>query len=445
LVPPVSPTDFGKIPVLNEKKVELILTNAGRAKMTVSNVVLKTENSVFKIVSFPETIESGNDEKIVVVFKPVKEEISTNVLHFETDDDSNASVDIVLNGEGSTRAVAVVEPAAIDFMRVPECASAVQLLTIKSTGTADLIIEKISFSADTSAAFTFVGSTKTPATVKSMGANGLPGQIQLTVRVAAAAMSQGMLAGKIVLATTDPDRREILIPLKAQVNRAPIAKIAPLQNGAPGLTVMLDGTGSMDSDGDNPISYKWTLRSKPLASGTTIDTPEMASTSMKLDATVPGSYEVQLDVTDSAGTKSCTPARATLVAAPAQKLLVEMFWDNPGTDIDLHVLKSNTSSLYSPVDDCFYQNRAPDWGLPMGNDNPLFARDALTGFGPEIFGYVNPINSTYRVLAIYENELLSASPASKVTLRVYSYGILKTEVQRSLLKKGDIWEALDVG
>jgi hypothetical protein len=320
----------------------------------------------------------------------------------------------------------------------------VQQLTLRSKGTADLIIEDISFTEGTNPAFGFVGSTRTPATVKVLGTNGLPGEILLTVRLSVSAGTSGALTGGIHLKTTDPDQRELVVPLSATVNRAPVADIAMLGVGAPGQLVTLNGSASADPDGDTPLVYKWTLRSKPLSSTTAIDSPTTATTSMRLDAKVPGAYEVQLDVTDAQGVKSCTPARATVVAAPAQKLLVELFWDNAGTDLDLHVLRTNQTALFSTPDDCFYQNRAPDWGVPLSNDNPELVRDALTGYGPEVFGYVNPVDTTYRVVVVFANELLSPAPTSKATVRVYLYGVLKAEVEKTLLHTGDSWGVLDV-
>src|SRR6266496_2827461 len=101
----------------------------------------------------------------------------------------------------------------------------------------------------------------------------------------------------------------------------------------------------------------------------------------------------------STGVKACTPATAEIVATPAQKLLVEMFWDNSVTDVDLHVLRTTTSMISSSPDDCFYGNPKPDWGTPGDpNDDPELVRDALTGYGPEVTGYVNPIDTTYRVV-----------------------------------------------
>lgn len=444
LSPPASPVEFGTLPVLNEKRLDVPVLNLGRAKLTVSNVTLGKADGIFQVVSAATVVESGNTENIVVAFVPTEEKAYEDTLTFETDDTDNPSITLTLKGVGSTRAALAFEPATLDFGRIGECASSVLQLTLRSTGTADLVIDDIAFTEGTFPGFTFVGSTRTPATVPVTGSNGLPGEIQLTVKLAIPAGSTGALTGGIRLKTTDPDQQEVVIPLSATVNQAPVPNIAMPGVAAPGQTVMLDGAASMDPDGDTPLSYKWTLRSKPLASTTTLATTDLATTSMTLDPAVPGAYEVQLDVTDAAGVKSCTPARTTVVAAPAQKLLVELFWDNTGTDLDLHVLRTASSALFGVPDDCHFQNRTPDWGMPGPMDDPELVRDALTGYGPEVFGYVNPIDTTYRVTVVFNNELLSPMPASKATVRVYLYGILKAEVSKTLEKKGDVWRVVDV-
>lgn len=445
LSPPGSPVDFGTLPVLNQKKVEIPLTNVGRAKLTVKDAALSKTDGIFRLESAPEVVESGDTQNLVVVFTPQAEQAYEDTLTFATDDDENPMLSLTLTGVGSTRASIDVQPAMLDFARVAECASTVQLLTIESKGTADLVLEEIAFTEGSSPAFSFVGSTRTPATVQTTGSNGLPGQIQLTVRVSAMAGAEGTLTGGIRIRSTDPEQRELIIPLTATVNKAPVAVIAPLGNGSPGQRITLDGTGSNDPDADAPLTYKWTLRSKPLASMTTISMPESVTTEMLLDAAVPGAYEVQLDVTDATGAKSCQPARATVVAAPAQKLLIEMFWDNAGTDVDLHVLRNSQALLFTAPDDCHYQNRTPDWGvLGDATDNPELVRDALTGYGPEVFGYVNPVDSSYRIISVLQNDLLSPMPASKVTVRVYLFGVLKAEVSRTLDRSGAIWEVADV-
>lgn len=73
-------------------------------------------------------------------------------------------------------------------------------------------------------------------------------------------------------------------------------------------------------------------------------------------------------------------------------------------------------------------------------DNPSLLRDALTGYGPEIFGYQNPIETTSRAVVVFNNDLLSATPASKATVRVYEFGVLKGEFSKTLTKRDEIWE-----
>jgi hypothetical protein len=435
------PLDMGTLPVLNEKQAELPLLNFGRAVLMVSSVKPLNAPGAFRIVSAPTEVYSGTTELVVIAFRPPSEGLFQETLRIESDDLEQPQVDVALVGIGSTRAVVNVEPASLDFGRVPECASVVQQVTLTSRGSADLIIEGIEFEAGTSPAFGFIGSTKTPVIVKSGGKGGT---LTLTIKAAAPEGSSGPISGALIVHTTDPDSPVLRIPLSATVNRAPVAAIAPLGNGSPGQTVTLDGSSSSDPDADVPLAHKWSLRSKPLESATTILDPQAPTTSMRLDSLVPGAYEVQLDVVDASGVKSCRPERTKVVAAPAEKLLVELFWDNLGTDLDLHILRTTDAAIGSTPDDCFYQNKNPDWGAPGGLDDPQLLHDARTGYGPEIFGYVNPIASTYRVAVRFANELLSPLPSSRATVRIYSYGVLKAELSKTLGAAGELWPVADV-
>ncbi len=448
LIPPGSPTDFGTIPVLNFSELDLDVSNAGRALLEIRSVSLANDDGIFQLMSsLPAELEGGETERLKMRFTPLAEQRYENTLIIETNDEELPRAEIALVGTGSTRAIVAVEPETLDFNRVAECGSSVLLLTIKSQGTADLVLNSIGFTEDSHPAFGFVGSTTTPATIPTTDPNGLPGEIQLTVRAAAPAGAEGELTGTIRLETTDPERREVLIPLRATVNKAPVATIGPTGNAAPGQLVTLDGANSLDPDGDDPITYTWTLRSKPLASNTVLANADTPLATMTLDPSVPGAYEVQLEVTDAAGAKSCQPARATVVASPAQKLLVEMFWNNPRTDLDLHVTRNPAAPLFTAPDDCYFQNRTPDWGVEGDSaDDPEFGRDALTGYGPETWGYVDPVDGVYRVWAVLQNPLdtFGLETNSTVTVRVYQFGVLKAEAVKTLTTAGEQWPALDI-
>jgi hypothetical protein len=208
---------------------------------------------------------------------------------------------------------------------------------------------------------------------------------------------------------------------------------------------VLDGTGSLDPDGDTPLTYQWVLRSRPVGAQAFIANPEAARTVLRLDAAVPGEYEVELQVTDAAGARSVSPARAKVVAAPAQQLLVEMFWDNAATDLDLHVLRVPDAALGTLPDDCHYANPRPDWGTSgAAQDDPELLRDALTGYGPEVFGYREPAAGNYRLAVVFARENGAVDPRSTVTVRVYERGVLKGEFRRILSHQGDAWRVADV-
>jgi hypothetical protein len=436
LVASTEPRDFGAVPVLNEKVDSFELQNVGRAGLILRAVRIKEENSVFSVKSFPEAIGSGDRAPVELAFVPREETGYQGTLVIESDDPFNELVEVPLLGKGSTRAILEVDPANLDFGRVGECKAAVKGVTLRSKGTADLIIEKIEFAEGSSPAFAFTGSVRTPATVK--------GQIQLSIKYSVPQGSTEPHTATVRIVSTDPDRREVLIPITGTPNRSPVAQIGALGNGAPGSTVALDGRASSDPEGDNPLTYKWTLRQKPINSTTTIAGPADALTSMRLDPTLPGLYEVQLEVTDSQGVPSCTPARATVVAAPAQKLLVELFWEHPRTDIDLHLLREPSASLFG-ADDVHYANKTPDWGVASDpGDNPELLRDALTGYGPEVIGYVNPIETTFRIAVEFKHAHLDPNPATPVTVRIYQYGVVKAEFKKTMEKQGDLWGVADV-
>ena len=446
LVPPAQTLDFGAVAVLNLKRLDLRLLNAGRGALTVFSATIAEPDVPFAIADAPQRIGTGEEKPVGVTFVPPLEQDFQATLVLETDDEDNGTVRINLLGKGSTRAIMEVEPAAIAFGRVAEgtYAAQTQPLTVRSLGTADLIVEELAFTADSSPAFEFLNSVKVPKVVPTRDANGLPGSLALYLRYRVRPGTVGEQIASIRVRGTDPDRREVVVPVTGQVNRAPVPLIAPLGAGAPGIQVRLDGSGSTDPDGDLPLTYQWTL-TKPLGATTRIDGPQQPVTTMTLDPEIPGEYVVELDVTDAAGARNLFPARASIIAAPAQKLLVEMFWNKPLPDVDLHFLRNPSATLGTAPDDCFFQNPAPDWGVTgVTSDDPRFVRDALTGNGPELLGYVNPVDGTYRVIAEYKNDHLASDPAAEVTVRIYEYGVVRFETRKVLSKAGDVWRVADI-
>ncbi len=79
------------------------------------------------------------------------------------------------------------------------------------------------------------------------------------------------------------------------VNSAPVADAGKDQSVALGETANLDGSGSSDVDGD-PLTYCWTLDTKPTASTATLTNPTTSTPSLTVDH--PGTYVIKLIVND---------------------------------------------------------------------------------------------------------------------------------------------------
>ena len=79
-------------------------------------------------------------------------------------------------------------------------------------------------------------------------------------------------------------------------NVAPVANAGPDQGGKlPGALITLDGSASSDANGD-PLTYSWTLLSKPALSLAVLLDPTSVSPTFILD--IPGDYVVELIVND---------------------------------------------------------------------------------------------------------------------------------------------------
>ncbi len=439
LVAPPATLDLGAVPVLREATGEVPLRNVGRAGLRVVGVRIQETDTPFRVLSAPETVRAGGEEAVRIAFVPPGEAVYQATLVVETDDLEREVVEVALTGEGRTAAALELTPSVIDFGRVPEGQAVARSFMVRARGTAELVLEELRLAPGTSAAFGLMGSVWTPAVVD------VGSEVQLTVRYAVPVGASEAVSGGVLVRTTDPTRREATVELRGTVNRAPVPVVAPLGTSAPGREVVLDGMGSMDPDEDAPLAYQWVLRSRPVGAQASIAEPGAARTVLRLDPSVPGEYEVELHVADAAGARSVMPARARVVAAPAQQLLVEMFWDNAVTDMDLHVLRIPGAALGSIPDDCHYANPRPDWGTAgVARDDPELLRDALTGYGPEVFGHGEPGEGSYRVAVVFSRDNGAVDPRSTVTVRVYEHGVVRGEFRRVLSRQGDAWSVADV-
>jgi len=194
-------------------------------------------------------------------------------------------------------------------------------------------------------------------------------------------------------------------------------KIRPITGSA-----TWDGSESYDPNGLDIIDYDWTMVALP--SGSTATMPPGESIRAPFVPDMAGNYVAELIVTNEDGQES-DPCGVTLEAEPGQALWVEMFWESPGDDMDLHLLAPG--GTLRTTTDCYYANctwSSLDWGVVGSSlDDPSLDLDDIPGSGPENINIEEPEDATYTVV-VHDYPGSSFTPGNMVTINVYLDGSL---------------------
>ncbi len=288
----------------------------------------------------------------------------------------------------------------------------------------------------------------------------------------------------LVIESNDPLNPLIRVPIKASAKVAPEAichfrkadpndPTAPYTTGngiAPLTRVYFDGIDSRDNTAEegavnNGItSYEWEVIHYP--DGTNPSDFQSVSNGRYFDFWLPlaGDYEVKLRVYDREGTASGDTQNSVcrFKVVPASKLHVQLVWDHPTNDQDLHLVYLDKSHVLCDKDaDCFWQNKAPVWFSGDGASegaNPRLDWDDTSGMGPENVNIDKPRPGTYRVYVHYfavsgapsagVASAADAAPASTLetrnTVRIHINSLQVAEYRRTLSNVKDMWAVADI-
>ena len=212
-------------------------------------------------------------------------------------------------------------------------------------------------------------------------------------------------------------------------------KVRPIIEGATWL-----GRDSYDPN-ELAITYEWTLAYRP--DGSAVDMPSGAITSADragFTTDLAGEYVGRLVVTNTDGVRS-DPCEVTLEAEPVEAMWVEMFWENGGDDMDLHLLTPEGSEDadgdgladgLKTADDCYYANctvsswaEGLDWGVEGDEiDDPILDLDDISETGPENINIEMPADGEYKIVVHdYPGSVYDAG--NPVTVNVYLDGELE--------------------
>jgi YVTN family beta-propeller protein len=194
------------------------------------------------------------------------------------------------------------------------------------------------------------------------------------------------------------------IAISRSVNQSPIADAGPDQTIHVGTLATLDGSGSSDHDGHNPLSFLWTLVSPPVGSTAALDDPTTVMPAFTPD--VLGNYKIELVVTDSLGATSepdqvliSTYNTAPVADAGLDQAIIEL-----GSVIQL----DGTQSFDEDGDTISYT-----WAItskPMASTASL---DDITSFYPT---FVADVHGDYVITLVVTDEFGAVSDVDTVTI-----------------------------
>jgi hypothetical protein len=410
--------------------LDVIVANGGRADLTGTVRVEDDVEGAFFVEDVPLDVPPGAQVTVPVTFTPASYLPYTATLVFATNDVETPIFEVPLAGTGVDLPVpdVHVDPMVLDFGDVAVGTPSVRWFTLANTGGAPLTLGDVAQVGSGAFALT----TDPSGDVVAAGAE-VPVLLTYTPTVATGDF------GTLTLPSDDPDEPAVTVTLLGNGGGDYVGPVAVID--CPGLaeppeTVALDGSASTSPD-DRPLSYAWSLAGRP--PGSRAELSNLAAPNTRFFADVAGQYDVLLTVTDDVGVSSA-PARCTIDAIPADALHVELTWDTPRADVDLHLL-DGAAALFSRPGDCTWCNPRPSWGGAGNADDPRLDLDDRGGYGPENVNVEAPSGSSYDVVVHYfdghGDDVLAA------TVRVYTFGVLAFERTR-LLERNEVWEVARV-
>ena len=180
------------------------------------------------------------------------------------------------------------------------------------------------------------------------------------------------------------------------VCQSSINTLAPLRESAD-----LYGSESYDPNGFELVEYSWSLVEQPNGSGADLFSSEANKYGFTPD--LAGTYTFELVVTNDRCVQS-DPCQVQVTAIPLEHLWIELSWEKPADDLDLHLIKGNAA--FESEGDCYYGNCVSDYGFSMldwgrtgsTDDDPFLDLDDIEGTGPENINILEPAQGSYTVV-----------------------------------------------
>jgi hypothetical protein len=433
---PPSPLDFGEVVIGESAALDVYVTNAGRAELTVAPSV--DPAGAFSIDAGDLTIPVDGSETVSVSFSPTELVPYAADLVLVTNDPEQPVVRYGVLGTGRPVPVPDIEGCtqALDFGTVATGATSEQICVLQNAGEADLQLGAVVQSG--SGAF----SLATDPTGNLVA----PGE-SFAVIVRYAPTTDTGDSGELRFPSNDEDEPEVVLPLSGNGGgnaEYPAAEIVWGDPGtppdrpcpaevAPVADLPLSGANSLDPLGGG-LTWLWSVVEAPPGAQGAFDDPSIVAPSLHVD--VAGDWTVQLQVDAVDGTRSA-PARCLITAVPAEDIRIELSWDGPTSDLDLHLAEALDTPLYAVPSDVSPCNTAPDWGAGGAANDPALDQDDADGLGPESIAVATAEDGTFPVRVHYFQR--NADFSVTATVRVWLAGALAYSGSQTL-DYNEVWE-----
>lgn len=415
--------DFDEVAVPLTATETVYLTNSANAELTWSAWI---DGDPAFTLSEPEgTVDRRGAYEFQVTFAPVSFLTYDAELVVNSDDPENPELRMPLHGVGVDRPMPdiAIDPQTLEFDTVAAGATDLQFITLRNEGDAPLTLGSIQQQG--SGAFVL----RSDPSNNVVGANS-----EVPILIEYAPTSALGDSGRLSIPSDDPDEPQLEVVLLGNGGgdfEYPDAEIDCPGTSEPPIYVQLDGSDSTDPAGLLPLSYEWSIVSLP--TGSQGDLSNLVTSTTELFTDVAGDYEVQLVVENAAGTRSA-PQRCAIAAIPADDVHIELTWDTPAADLDLHLARGN-AAIFGGSDDCSFCRPSPNWG--SADESPRLDLDDQGGYGPENINIRAPANGTYKVRVHYFEE--HQDDAVTATVKVFLNGTQSWSGSRVLFEN-EVWD-----
>ncbi len=445
------------VPVAQDTQLIFTLPNRRNVDLTGVVAVLDDGESDPAFTMFTSTVDRvivGTTEQLVVNVRPAVEGTIKALMIVDADDSAtpnHVEVPITITAVNvGLPDIEITPDDGIFFDVIGRADVGREALSIKNVGIRDLIIDEITLP---DSPFTLVACPPARTAIAA--------QQSVNCIVTFRPQDTDLHTTSFVIKSNDPDEAEVTVPVSAQAVECPTAVAVRIDEGniAPFDTVRLDGGGSFTtavgtSIAPAPDGYEWLIVQRPVGSTTQLSSANNSFTDLVVD--LAGFYQVRLtayavdnDQPDNGLVRSCAPAIVDIDVVPEDDLLIQLVWDDPHADMDLHIVREG-GSLFNHDGDVYFSNKLPEqtpetpsWSL-NADENPRLDKDDGDGYGPENANIKHPApGSRWTVYTHYWNAR-SASSAVPATLRVFVLGRQTIELRQTFEADQQMWKALEI-